>query len=396
MNDYRYVKLMLLVLFALMAKSSAAQQKMDDLMERTLVLRCWGKEGVKNDNGKMKTYGLGNGEWLLFHKNGILEWNKEKEHKHVKCKYVVRNDTVLIPTYKDFWMKFFVPQENRGGVNDDGYIVFKDSRRQHFFCKLSEADNYSLYVDCMNAKRYDAAFDYLFAAAKDDSPLMLCALGYHYENNIGIKAADNGLVSYLLAEYQLTVSKKEQAAKIKEGREMLMQMGLLPASILDAPFEEENSIELTAEQKKIILAYVRRKSGLMTMPEKGDEYYDENLTSAMEYLDKAVQTNQDATAMFMLGRIYYEGLQGFADKTLGLDYLNRAADKNNIAALGYLAGIFAKSGQKAKARQYWERAARQTICQPVFTVDQVATLADPNNDERCNIEYYQLARKKAK
>ena len=168
---------------------------------------------------------------------------------------------------------------------------------------------------------------------------------------------------------------------------------MVDSSILENFTQKRSNIKLTEKQKNIILAYAHRKLGLVYMPQKGEEDYSENLTSAMEDLDKAININQDATSMFMLGRIYYEGLQGFAEKKLGLDYLCKAAEKNNIAALCYLANIYNTDGQKTKAKELWARASAQKICKPIFTLENISTLENPNNDETINIEYYKRIQK---
>lgn len=396
MEHILLMRTLLLTLFVMSSLSSFSQQKVEDLMERPLLLERWGREGVLDEHGNMKTYSLHRrGEYLLFHKNGILEWNSKIDNKQTKYTYIVKNDTVFITNAKDFWLKFFIPSPKRGNLtNEDGYIEFKDNGQQHRFGKLSEEDSYQLYLACLKDKRFEAAFDYLFSAAKYDSPLLLCALAYLYENNLGIKGVDDAGFIYSLATYQVEVSKEKQEKKTKEVFQRLVDDGLMDASVLENYVSEGSSMLLTEEQKKIILAYARRKLGLVYMPQKGEDDYSENLTSAMEDLDKAVNINQDATSMFMLGRIYYEGLQGFAEKELGLDYLNQAAGKNNIAALCYLAEIYSKNGQKTKAKEYWERASRQKICQPVFTLDNISTLASPNNDEKVNIEYSKIAQHK--
>lgn len=103
MVQYHYMKILLTVLLAISPLASFAQQKMEDLLERPLMLERWGKEGDLNSNGNMKTYSLVNqGEYLLFHKNGVLEWNKTKGNKQIKYTYVVKNDTVFITNVKDF------------------------------------------------------------------------------------------------------------------------------------------------------------------------------------------------------------------------------------------------------------------------------------------------------
>lgn len=394
MVQYHYMKILLTVLLAISPLASFAQQKMEDLLERPLMLERWGKEGDLNSNGNMKTYSLVNqGEYLLFHKNGVLEWNKTKGNKQIKYTYVVKNDTVFITNVKDFWLKFFIPKKTRGNFNNDGYIEFKDNMRQHRFGKLSEKDSYNLYLKCLSEKRFEAAFDYLFSAAKYDSPLLLCALAYHYENNIGIKGVNDAGVTYSMATYHATVPIEEQEEKTINTFKNLVESGLADSSILENFTLKRSYIKLTEKQKNIILAYAHRKLGLVYMPQKGDEDYSENLTSAMEDLDKAININQDATSMFMLGRIYYEGLQGFAEKKIGLDYLCKAAEKNNIAALCYLASIYNADGQKTKAKELWIRASSQKICKPIFTLENISTLENPNNDETINIEYYKRIQK---
>lgn len=388
------MKVLFVVLLIMSSSASFAQQKIEDLMEHPLILERWGKEGDLNGYGDMKTYSLASqSEYLLFHKNGILEWNKKKENKQIKYTYVVKNDTVFITNAKDFWLKFFIPQKTRGNLNNDGYIEFKDNMRQHRFGKLPEKDSYSLYLKCLKDKRFEAAFDYLFSAAKYDSPLLLCALGYHYENNIGINGVDDAGVTYSLATYHATVPIEEQEEKTRNTFKSLVGSGLADSLILENFALKRSDIKLTEKQKNIVLAYAHRKLGLVYMPQKGEEDYSENLTSAMEDLDKAVNINQDATSMFVLGRIYYEGLQGFAEKKLGLDYLCKAAEKNNIAALCYLANIYNTDGQKAKARELLARASAQKICQPIFTLEKISTLESPNNDETINIEYYKKVQK---
>ena len=388
------MKILLIILLAISPLASFAQQKIEDLLERPLMLERWGKEGDLDSNGNMKTYSLfDREEYLLFHKNGVLEWNKKKENKQIKYTYIVKNDTVFITNAKDFWLKFFIPQKTRGDFNNGGYIEFKDNMRQHRFGKLSEKDSYYLYLQCMKDKRFEAAFDYLFSAAKYDSPLLLCALAYHYENNIGIKGVNDAGVTYSMATYQATVPIKEQEEKTRNTFKGLVESGLADSSILEDFALKRSYIKLTEKQKNIVLAYAHRKLGLVYMPQIGEEDYSENLTSAMEDLDRAININQDATSMFMLGRIYYEGLQGFAEKKLGLEYLCKAAEKNNIAALCYLANIYNSNGQKTKAKELWARASTQKICQPIFTLENISTLESPNNDETVNIEYYKKVQK---
>ena len=392
--SYKSAKTIIIAAYCLFAAPAVAQHKFADIMERPLILRQWGRESDVDSKGDIKQhYFSGTPETLTFHSNGTLDWNDDKQK--LKYTYVIKGDTVVMTNTKGYWLKFFIPRKERGGVNDNGYIGFKDSHDVYRYGCLSEIDSYDLYQKCTAERRYDAAFDYLLVASKGDSPLALCALGYCYENGIGVSVMEgDGDVAYMLASYHINVPLEEQQRKFTDTQKMLVESGLMDKSTLDIKLKA-SAIALDDRQKNIVLAFAYRRPALNCMPKsKDEENYDENLDDVMEDFSKAVSANNDAVSQFMLGRIYYEGLQGFPEKELGLDFLNKAAAQNNIAALGYLAEIYEKQGQKNKAMEYWRRAASQSICKPIFSVSQISTLASPNSDDKVNIQYLEKARKK--
>lgn len=392
--NHKSAKTIIIASLCQLAVPSLAQHKFADIMERPLILRQWGRESDVDSKGDIKHHNYSNNsETITFHANGTLDWNNKE--KKLRYTYVIKSDTVAMTNAKDYWLKFFIPRRERGGVNDNGYIGFKDTNGVYRYACPSEIDCYDLYLKCTAEKRYDAAFDYLLCASKSDSPLALCALGYCYENGIGVDVMkSDGNVSYMMATYHINVPLEEQQRKFADTQKMLVESGLMDKSLLDVKLEA-SKLALDDRQKNIVLAFAYRRPALNYMPKsRNEEDYDENLSDVMEDFSKAISANNDAVSQFMLGRIYYEGLQGFAEKEQGLDLLNKAAAQNNIAALGYLAEICEKRGQKSKAMEYWQRAASQSICKPVFSISRLSTLASPNGDDKVNIQYLEKARKK--
>lgn len=370
--------------------SSYGQHKVEDLLERPLSLIKWGKE----ENGNIQHYSL-SPQFIVLHKNGTLNWRYTKETKSTQYKYVIKHDTIFFTNTNGFWLKLH--KDNYRNA-DKTYIELHNNKKQHFFGTLSEADSYQLYLSCLNENRYKAAFDFLSNAAEEKNPLLLCAKAYFHEQGIGVeKDESTAPVTYAITTYFIETPKEEYRKKTLETMKTLNETGLINISTDDIKFEE-SCFPLTEKQLKIISAFAYRKTGLCYFPQdtKDKEAYEEDLAGVIEDFEKAVEANEDATSMFMLGRIYYEGLQGFAEKERGMELLSKAASKNNIAALGYLAELYKKQGKKTLALEFWKKAANQKIIKPKFTFETISTLEDPNIEEPVNIEYLEKAKKKIK
>lgn len=387
-------KITILLATLISTLSIYGQHKVEDLIEHPLLLKEWGTEGDNDANGTMRHYSLKNAQQIVLHKDGTLSWHDVKENK--KYKYVIKNDTVFFTNTKGFWLKF---SKDNYRTKDKTYIEFKNNHNQYYFGTLSETDSYHLFLSCLNRKRYKEAFDFLSNASEMKNPLLLCALAYFYEKGIGIeKDETTATITYEIASYYIETPKEVYRKQYIENMKDLAESGLIDKTYIDNIKFEESEIPLSEKQLNIINAFAHRKTGLQYFPQdtKDKEAYEADLAEVIEEFEKAVEANEDAVSMFMLGRIYYEGLLGFAEKERGMELLSKAANKHNIAALGYLAELYKKQGNKTLSKEYWQKAAIQTITKPIFTFDTISTLENPNIEETVNIEYLAKAKNKVK
>lgn len=128
-----------------------------------------------------------------------------------------------------------------------------------------------------------------------------------------------------------------------------------------------------------------------------DEYYG-NVTGkpryskALEYL-KSAATDGHASASYMVGNIYINGLVGNKSKEeldKGYKYLEKAYNLGNIAAANlignmYYEGIYPLEKDLKKAKEYYEKAAESNY---VFALNNIGKIYELDGDIKKAYEYY--------
>ena len=121
---------------------------------------------------------------------------------------------------------------------------------------------------------------------------------------------------------------------------------------------------------------------------KGYPRYDE----AYKYLKDAAMYNH-ATACYMLSRIYIEGLIGNKSEDelkKGYEYLLKAKELGNVAALNYLGnmyydGIYPLKKDEEKAYEYFIKASKYDYA---YAYNNLAKMALKNNDVKTAFDYF--------
>ncbi len=150
------------------------------------------------------------------------------------------------------------------------------------------------------------------------------------------------------------------------------RMGLSTSAIqqMKDDFNEQNrQYDLYMKQpikyENIMKAFSNRWLGYFSfMYINSSADYEENLanaSSALSSLQKADSLSSDVYSLYLLGRIYYEGLLGYKEKEKGLRYIELSASRGCLSALTYLGEIKYKQGEEKSAKRLWKEAARTEV-----------------------------------
>ncbi|XP_076824159.1 protein sel-1 homolog 1-like isoform X1 [Clavelina lepadiformis] len=208
-------------------------------------------------------------------------------------------------------------------------------------------------------QQIEAAKEIFLKHAKDGNTRAQAGLGFMYATGLGTNSSQAKALVYLT----FSALGDDAMGRMMLGYRYWAGIGV-PQSCETSLNHYRKVAEQVASTIKLTGGPLRLRSRLLDEEEnRGNSYgrVDEDLIQYYQFLADKGETSAQVT----LGRLNYEGSQGFEqDHVKAFEYFTRAADGGNADAQGYLGKIFAQGSEKIKqnnetALKYFKQATEQ-------------------------------------
>jgi len=363
---------------AVIPATAIAQRTFADIMGRKLIGVGYASAKYLGNDGKPQMYAQKTPLTWQLNNNGSFLWNENGERTY---NYTLKDSTVIL-NETNYKLKFFIDSPyTRDNQKYKGYIIAQSNDGWMHYFKLNPADCYALYEKALSENRLYAAYDYMLLLNSTNDAFAECALAFLEETIEDFPGDGDGTVRYLMADYYVITTPEEIAQKSQNISKMLSESGLISRAAEDITIDKPY-FSLDERQKKLILSFANQRVGVGNMfyPHEDEEDRLANISEGMECFQRAIESTNDAVSNFYLGKIYYEGLLGFKEKTNGMKYIQAAADQGSALANCYLGNLRQAEGNIAEARKLWKLAASAKLQRPQLKITTLETLASPNPD----------------
>jgi len=364
---------------AVIPATAMAQRTFADIMGRKLIAVGYASAKHLGKDGKPQMYGQKTPLTWQLNNDGTFLWNGNGEKTY---NYTLKDSTLAL-NGTNYELKFFIDSPyTRDNQSYKGYIIAQSNDGWMRYFKLNPADCYTLYEKALSENRLYAAYDYMLLLNSQNDAFAECALAFLEEAIEDFPGDGDGTVRYLMADYYVTTTPEEIAQKSQNISQMLAESGLISSRAAELVTIDKPYFSLDERQKKLILSFANQRVGVgdLFYPHEDEEERLANISGGIESFQRAIEATNDAVSNFYLGKIYYEGLLGFKEKTLGMKHIQSAAAQGSALANCYLGNLRQAEGNTAEARKLWKLAASAKLQRPQLQITTLETLASPNPD----------------
>lgn len=261
-------------------------------------------------------------------------------------------------------------------------------------------DYYRMYENSISKGDYSAAYDAIVKCDKlvGSSQLSSTIIGIMLLQGQGVPMDSTRayIDGFSKASYAASHKSDESRKKSVEMYENMDVEGVdmkdISKRIQQSWIEEDEQyntyMKLDNEQTNILSAFAFRWNACYSMTGvdaaviSGD--LEERFAGASEVIEEAsdgLALTEDGYLLYLLGKIWYEGHTGMKDRQKGIGYFEKSASKGCISALTYIGDIMANKGDIDKAKEYWKKAAKESIKPLILPTKQnVMYFISPNID----------------
>ncbi len=265
---------------------------------------------------------------------------------------------------------------------------------------VNAGDYYRFYEENVAKRNYDAAYKAIVKCDKmvGHSPLSSTIIGVMRLLGTGIpkdttRAFIDGfsVVAYCI-DYK-SETERGKTVKMYEGMTSIDAVNLKATieQIKESWVQQDAQyyhLKLRDTEHAVLTSFAFRwmacfsMVGVDTAISSGD--FEEKLANAdavIEDVNEGLALTNDAYLIYLLGKIWYEGLTGMKDRQKGIALFEESASKGCISALTYIGDIMHKKGDIKKARDYWKKAVEQDVRPLILPTKQnVSYYSSPNID----------------